>query len=157
MRRTRYLAIALVAVLAGLLGTVGAQAASYIFPALRGDQVVVSGCVLRFDTPDGTPRIHANYSHHCAGVEKVFINGNGDIEVKQSLTNANAVIFAFAQADETLVTRGIQVGASGGITKTVFRLYDGKLGRKLNLRSASDRKRVQGNSSNLWVGWVNRG
>jgi len=130
--------------------------ANYVFGPASASETLVSGCVLRFDTPDGSPRIHANYSHHCTGVSDVFINKNGDLEVTQTMAARNAVIFAFAQADETLVARDIQVGASGGINRTVYRFYDGKLGRKLNLRSASDRKRIQGNSSNLWVGWVNK-
>lgn len=141
------------------VGTVAATAGSdspYITDAVAGSDVKVSGCVIRFSNADGTPSIHANGAHRCAGVESVRIDGAGQIEVIQTVSgpSENPILFAMCQTDETLGgKRGITCGATGGTGDTSFRLYDTQLGRPLDLRYPADRDRVQGPVSNLWVGW----
>lgn len=122
-----------------------------------GQQTVVSGCVLRFLPEDtGRPSIHANGAHLCAGVESVTINQHGHVQVSQTIDDPSehAILFVTAQPDESLVTRGITAGASGGTGTTRFWLYDHKLGRQLDLTDRADRDRVSCSTCNLWVGWV---
>lgn len=131
-------------------------ASAWMSDAIPGDKVIVSGCVIRFLVKDGgRPSIHANGAHRCAGVEKVSIDGSGQIRVDQSVEGAsvNVVLFAVCQADETLGgSRGIICGASGGTDYTRYRLYDPRTGRALNLNKAADRQRVMGDTANLWIG-----
>lgn len=125
--------------------------------AVEGESTTVSGCVIRFSDPDGTPSIHANGAHQCAGVTSVSITRHGTVEVRQTVDDprSNPILFAMCQADETLGgQRGIICGASGGTGRTVFTLHDTRLNRALDLTKSADRKRVQGKNSNLWVGWV---
>lgn len=142
---------------AALLGLgAGAAASSWMTPAVPGSDVVVSGCVIRFSNADGTPSIHANAAHMCAGVESVRIDpATGWVEITQKVTGAtqNPILFAQVQTDETLSGRGIIAGATGGTDRTRFVLHDTTLGRTLDLRVQADRDRVQGRNSNLWVGW----
>lgn len=154
----------------GLLALGGVAAAAVALPgraiaagnkfmvgAIPGNRVVFSGAVIRFSDPDGWPSIHANGAHVAAGVLKVDINVHGEVRVWQTIKDpaANPIIFAFAQADETLGgMRGIMAGASGGTDNTRFRLYDTRLGRQLDLNVRADRMRCQGRNSNMWVGWV---
>lgn len=148
----------LAVVAAALLGFgAGAAASTWITPAVPGSDVVVSGCVIRFSNADGTPSIHANAAHMCAGVESVRIDpATGWVEVTQTMTGAtqNPVLFAQVQTDETLAGRGIIAGATGGTDRTRFVLHDTTLGRTLDLRVQADRDRVQGRNSNLWIGWI---
>lgn len=154
-RRSLILGAALGAMLG--LGAKGASANPYMRGAVPGSQVLISGCVVRFDTPDGSPRIHANQAHLCAGVESVRIDpGSGALQVFQTVSGVKdyAILFAIAQADETLGDRGIVAGASGGTGDTHYYFSDLKLGRRLDLRNPSDRMRLQGKYSNAWLGWV---
>lgn len=125
--------------------------------AVDGADTLVSGCVIRFSSPDGTPTIHANGAHLCAGVESVGIDPAGNLRVVQTVTDpqVHAILFALCQTDETLGgARGITCGATGGTDDTSFVLYDSRLGRSLDLNDRRDRMRLQGQWSNLWVGWV---
>lgn len=148
------------ALAAALLGaTVGTAAAGtgYKTDAVDARGTQISGCVIRFSNADGTPSIHANAAHRCAGVKSVDINEYGELRLWQTVTGApeNPILWAFCQTDETLGgMRGITCGASGGTGNTRFRLYDSKLGRSLDLNKQADRDRVQGKNANLWVGWV---
>lgn len=146
--------------LAAGLGLGTAAAASYITPAVPGEDVIVSGCVIRFSNPDGTPSIHAYAAHQCAGVKSVGIDPDtGWIEVEQSVKGStqNVVLFAQCQPDETLAgRRGIVCGATGGTDSTRFALFDTVQNRPLDLRKSADRARVQGEYSNLWVGLFHR-
>lgn len=129
---------------------------AYMRDAVPGSDVKFSGCVVRFSNPDGTPSIHANGAHISAGVQSVYINRHGELQVVQTVSGPaeNPIIFAFCQPDETLSTRGIIAGASGGTGSTRFRFYDTKLGRQLDLTNYNDRMRMQGKNSNIWLGWV---
>lgn len=138
----------------GLVG--GAAANTWITQEVDASDVVVSGCVIRFSNPDGTPSIHANGAHQCAGVKSVDINKYGEIRLWQTVDdpNENPILFAQCQTDETLGgMRGITCGASGGTDNTRFRLYSTQHGRSLDLTKQADRDFVQGRNANLWVGW----
>lgn len=146
-------ASAAIGLTAGATGTVAANA--WMTDALPGEYVKVSGCVIRFSDPDGSPSIHANGAHHCAGVESVEITPQGRLRVIQTVTDPaeNPVLFAQAQTDETLGGRGITCGASGGTDDTEYVCFDSRINRALDLSNPSDLKRMQGKYSNLWVGW----
>ncbi|USQ81395.1 hypothetical protein NF556_07030 [Ornithinimicrobium faecis] len=124
---------------------------------IPGSDVLISGCVVRFSDPEGWPSIHANGAHISAGVESVRVNpNNGRLQVIQTLTDAgrNPILFAMIQADETLSGRGIIGGASGGTADTEYVLFDSTQDRALDLREKEDRMRIQGETSNVWLGWV---
>ena len=148
---------AVLALALSLGGVTLAAGSAYQTGAVRSGALTVSGCVIRFSNPDGSPSIHANGSHRCAGVKSVGINEYGEIRVTQTVTDpaANPILFATCQADETLGgQRGIICGASGGTGETRFRLFDTRLGRQLDLTRQADRDRVQDKNANLWVGWL---
>lgn len=124
---------------------------------VSGDQVIVSGCIIRFPPEvTGQPRIHSNGAHRCAGVDRVGISANGRMRVVQDTTDSQKypIIQAVAQVDETLAARGIIVGPTGGNAHTEYQFYDTKLNRPLDLKKKSDRMRVAGKNSNLWVSWI---
>lgn len=152
------LKIAMVATLVvasiALLGGTFAAGRSYMSGALNEDQVSLSGCVIRFSNSDGTPSIHANESHQCAGVERVYINSKGYLEVKQTPSNGRSIMSASISPDETLTARGIIAGASGGVGTTKYNFYDTRLKKRLDLNKKEDRMRLQGRYSNAWLSWT---
>lgn len=124
---------------------------------IPGDQILISGCVVRFSDPQGWPSLHANAAHVSAGVESVRVNpDNGRLQVIQTLTDAaqTPILFAVIQTDETLSGRGIIGGASGGTGDTEYVLFDTTQDRALDLREEEDRMRLQGKNANVWLGWV---
>lgn len=146
-----------------VLGLVGASLApvkafanQYMVGARPAGNMLFSGCVIRFSDPDGWPSIHANGAHMSAGVSGVEVASNGRLRVWQTLKDPARypVLFAFVQTDETLSSRGIMAGASGGTGDTEYVFYDTRLGRALDLTQRSDRMRLQGKNSNAWLGWV---
>jgi len=154
-RRLAAIGAVLVALLAG---ATGAAAGSYFTDAAPGSEVLLSGCVVRFSDPDGAPSIYANASHQSTGCTDVSITSAGRLRVTQTVTGAteHPIIFAFAQADETLSARGISCGASGGTDDTEYVCFDARLGRALDLSDPRDLLRMQGRNSNLWVGWAHQ-
>lgn len=135
-------------------------ASRYVVSAVPGDQTIVSGCVIRFSDPNGYPSIHANGAHACAGIDSVSVHPkSGWLLLNQTVTDphANPILYYQVQADETLGgKRGIIAGASGGTNVSTVALYDTRIRRTLDLRNQSDRMRVQGANSNLWVGIVHK-
>lgn len=159
-KHLKRLAVAIASLMVGIIiGGTAAVANSWITGAVDGEDLVVSGCVIRFSNADGTPSIHANGAHQCAGVKSVDINKYGEVRVWQTVDTVAKypILFAQCQADETLGgQRGIICGASGGTDNTRFRLYDTQLGRNLDLNKQADRDRVQHRNANLWVGWFHK-
>lgn len=155
MNRRAIIAGALAAPLVGAATATAATAASkWVTRAVPGKNILVSGCVVRFDTPDGSPRLHANAAHVTAGVTDVSITSSGRLRLVQSVHNPtrNPILFATAQADETLVKRGISIGASGGTDDTSYLFAQN--GRKLDLNDPDDLMKLQGRYSNAWFGWI---
>lgn len=150
-------ASAAIGLTAGATGTVAANA--WMTDAVPGDDVKVSGCVIRFSDPTGAPSIHANGAHRCAGVESVEITPQGRLRVIQTVTDPaeNPVLFAQVQTDETLGGRGITCGASGGTDDTEYVCHDSRINRALDLSDEGDLKRMQGRFSNIWLGWFHAG
>lgn len=105
------------------------------------------GCI-RF-TEDG-PQIHHNDVHVTAGIRELSIDERGRLLILHSAPGA--IITMFANADETLVSRGISFGCSGGVGKTIVQAADRD--GPLNLRKAADYKRVAGPYSNIWLFWL---
>lgn len=141
-----------------ILGTASAAIANaWMTNHVDGANTVESGCVIRFSNPDGSPSIHANAAHQCAGVESVGITSHGTVRVTQTVDDPARypILSITCQTDETLGgQRGMICGASGGTGDTDFWIYDTRINRKLNLNNSSDRMRVQGKNANLWVGWT---
>lgn len=83
------------------------------------------GCI-RFDEPY-TPRIHHNESHTAVGVENVFLNSDGELEVtleKDAAGRPRNIVFMTAQFDESmacLTTKGWSVGVTQGVGSFVIR------------------------------------
>lgn len=156
MRKTLATIGATIALATGAACAGATVANQYQTGAVNANDTIMSGCVVRFSDRDGSPSIHANGAHLCAGVKDVSITGSGRLRVTQTVQDAtqNPIIFAFIQTDETLSKRGIIAGASGGTGDTTYVFHDTRLGRKLDLSKRSDRMRLQGEYSNAWVGWV---
>ena len=119
-----------------------------------GARQVIRGGVIRFT--DNGPELHVNGTHQSYGIlpNSVKINASGDLEFR--LDKSLPVVTLWANADETLVSRGIAAGISGGGSLCVVRLRrdDMKTGEKLDLRTVGHYGRVKGSTSNIWVGVV---
>lgn len=119
-----------------------------------GARQVIRGGVIRLT--DTGPELHVNGTHQSHGIlpNSVKINASGDLEFR--LDKALPVVTLWANADETLVSRGIAAGISGGGSLCVVRLHraDQPVGEKLDLRTVGHYGRVKGSTSNIWVGVV---
>lgn len=125
----------------------GVIAATSSFLAAAPDaSTVVTGCAIRFTT-DG-PRIHANPTHVCNGASSVRVLVNGDLEITQ--TKGGPIVSVTVEEDETLSTRGIVAGPSGGGGRTVVRFY----ATRSQVPVRADSPALQGSLSNIWVTWV---
>lgn len=117
-----------------------------MLPASAG--VVERGGVIRFTSAG--PKLHVNPTHNSIGLipKSVSITYQGDLYVK--MDRLLPIVDANVTPDETLVTRDIKAGLSGGGDYFIIRFSD-KNGR-LNLRWPSHYKRIMGETSNVWVG-----
>lgn len=109
--------------------------------------VATGGCI-RF-TNDG-PWVHHNETHTSSGIRSVSIDDQGRLEVKHA--SPGPIITMGADADETLVARGVAFGCSGGGGTTRIQAAD-KNG-PLDLNDPDDYKRVSGTYANVWVRWL---
>ncbi|WP_114202855.1 hypothetical protein [Janibacter anophelis] len=109
---------------------------------------VTSGCCIRLGT-DGL-YLHHNTAHAAVGVRRTFINSDGKVEILHHAPGP--VVTMWVNPDETLAARGVTLGPSGGVDRTVITLAHG--GRALDLTRADHYGIVAGRWSNMWVGWV---
>ena len=116
-----------------------------------GTPLVVSGCVVRFDSRRGYPRVHANEAHVAVGVKNVYVNDYGHLEIDHE---GGPVVTLWCSPDETLVGKGLRFGASGGAGITVVKTYDERERRYLDLNVGRDWLKLHDPWANLWVGWV---
>lgn len=107
----------------------------------------VTGCVIRF-TSEG-PRIHENATHVCNGASSIRVQADGDLEIKQ--TSGAPIVSVTVDEDETLSTRGILAGASGGVGTTVVKLFATRSEQSVDADSGG----LTG--GNIWVTWVQAG
>lgn len=147
------LAVAVLAVAVGVLVGAQAHASGYLFPADPDNPLVIRGCVIRFDerasNGDTRPTIHANGSHFCVGVDRVYSDySTGDLRIVHDSDPHRAIVSIAVSPDETLVARGIDCGASGGVRWTKVRCYD-----EDGLVKPWSGK-MRGEFANLWVTWV---
>lgn len=106
----------------------------------------VAGCAIRFYT--GGPEIHANRTHECPHVTGVRVTASGDLVIDRNHTAS--IQSMTVSPDETLSTRGIIAGASGGASRTTIRFYDTHAGKRVR----ADDPVLQGPRANVWVTWV---
>ena len=129
--------------------TVSANTAEHVTDFERG-ATVTTGCVIRFYYAG--PTIHENGAHACTGATAVYVQPNGSMRIEQ--TRSAPVVSVVAQADETLVRRGITAGVSGGVHVSDVTFYDDHLGRMLDLSDPADYRRLVGPYANLWISWT---
>lgn len=152
MRPVAVVAAVAAGVVAGSTAVRGgdATATSGVLGSREQSSLDIGGCAIRLD-PAG-PRIHTNTAHTCVGVKDVRITPGGRLRV--DYLGAARTVSLMADADETLVSRSIQVGADAAPAYATFTLYDGRLQRTLDLRDPADYVRVTGERSNVWFGSV---
>ena len=109
--------------------------------------VATGGCI-RF-TNDG-PQVHHNDTHTSSGIREVSINDQGRIEILH--TSPGPIITMSANADETLVSRGIAFGCSGGVGRTL--LIAAANGKRLDLSQDDHYALLRGTAANVWVHWL---
>ena len=114
--------------------------------SFTGEATVTTGCVVRFYSSG--PALHQNGAHACTAATGVWVRDNGVLVIDQ--THTGPVVSVTAQADETLVARGVQAGVSGGVSDAHVTFYDSRLGRVLDLTDPGDYRRIAGAYSNLW-------
>lgn len=131
------------------LGVAGAVATPLFLAhdsAAGGATTSVTGCAIRF-TSDG-PRIHENSAHVCDGATSVRVQADGDLEIKQ--TSGAPIVSITVEEDETLSTRGIVAGPSGGTGTTIVRFFATRSEQPVR----ADSPALQGGYPNIWVTWV---
>lgn len=144
----------LLVLFAVLLAGTGA-AAGYLYPASTDNPLVTRGCVIRFDQKSSSgrtvPRIHANSSHYCIGVQRVYAEyPSGDLIIVGE--NLGPIVSINITVDETLTAKGIRCGPSGGQPIVRVQCYNGN-GTKVKAYGAS----IYGTYSNLWysdISWA---
>jgi hypothetical protein len=133
-----------------LAGTAGAVGSAYMYAPSVDNPTAQSGCVIRFDekTRAGNtrPSIHANSTHYCLGVSSVSADyPSGDLVI--DMQTVGPIVSIAVSPDETLVSRGIDCGASGGAGTIRVRCYD----RYGKVKAYSPK--MYANTANLWLGW----
>ncbi|MFY7870099.1 MAG: hypothetical protein ACOVQN_11380 [Exiguobacterium sp.] len=123
-----------------------ADANTGFLPSVTGENLTFSGMALRLDATAG-PSILSNSSHYPLGFYSVAIDPKGYLTVRRD--RVDSVVSIIADPDETLVARGITIGASGG--GVVTNLYFYQNGRLLNLANPADYALVAGPFSNAWI------
>ncbi len=142
-RTTALAAVGLVGVATGFLfGGTASEATD------TANAASVTGCAIRF-TENG-PAIHENATHSCTGAEPVRVV-NGDLEIKQK--RGGPIVSVTVEEDETLSTRGIIGGPSGGTGTTIVRFF----ATRSNVPVDADSPALQGATSNIWLTWVHAG
>ena len=120
------------------------------FPKASDVSTTATGCCIRFG-PDGI-YLHHNDAHYAVGV----VEGALTLDTKDRLvirhSSAGEIVTMGAFADESLVSRGIALGPSGGTGKTVIAVA--KNGVALDLRKPSDYAQVSGEYCNAWIFWL---
>lgn len=126
----------------------GAVASPLVFADVRASSTV-TGCAIRF-TSSG-PEIHENSTHVCNGASSVRVQADGDLEIRQ--TSGAPVVSVTVEEDETLSTRGIVAGPSGGTGTTIVRFFATRSEQPVR----ADSPALQSPYSNIWVTWVQAG
>lgn len=102
-------------------------------PAHEDNPIAQRGCVIRFSELSDTgnsviPTIHANSTHRCVGVETVRADWSTDPDRgKLILTHGDGlseVVSMTVDEDETLTSKGIRCGGSGGGNVTKIECYN---------------------------------
>jgi len=148
--RTLLITIGLV-MLTLLAGTAGAVGSAYMYAPSVDNPIATSGCVIRFDekTRAGNtrPTIHANGTHYCIGAASARADyPSGDLVI--DMQTVGPIVSIAVSPDETLVSRGIDCGASGGAGTIRVRCYD----RYGKVKAYSPK--MYANTANLWIGWT---
>lgn len=119
------------------------------------NNIQIGGCVVRFDTktPSGTyvaPRIHANDSHMCVGVKRVFIDWNEDQPrwLHFECESPDKIIAMQILPDETLTAMGVTCGPSGGGDFTKVPIY------KDGVQIPANSLQLLNPYANLWCAWA---
>lgn len=120
---------------------------STVYPdPLVPDVRVAASAVLRID-PDEGIYIHANSSHAAIGIERTWVDGDGQLVVDHA--QLGPVVAILCSPDETLVSRGIDVGGSGGGRQTRLRFSRGT--QRLRLNVSADLALIESTVSNVWL------
>lgn len=155
MKRLTTILLAALALVLGLAvgGTMSAASSSnpHRPDATWYQRDIQRGCTIRFDQRDSTgatvPRIYTNAAHYCVGVDSVSVNGDGWLVIHGSHTEP--LMDIQVQEDETLASRGIHCGPSGGGIRTVIECYDSQQ-RPIKARYTH----MYGPGSNLFIKWT---
>lgn len=113
--------------------------------------LLIGGGVVRIDPTEGV-YLHTNETHHSVGIESVYINSGGDLEIKRY--SGSKVVSTSVTPDETIARLGITFGLSGGGTRSVLHAYN-RQGQRLNLNNPEHFAQVASPTANLWVLFVN--
>lgn len=113
--------------------------------------LLIGGGVIRIDPTEGV-YLHTNETHHSVGIESVFINAGGDLEIKRY--SGSKVVTTSITPDETIARLGITFGLSGGGTRSVLQAYN-RQGKRLNLNVPEDYAQVASPTANIWALFVN--
>lgn len=136
-------AAAVLAAGAGLLRRDG----NVIAPPTPGGGLIFSTVIVRLYRTG--PEIHENSVHAQLGNVSVRINDGGNLEITRDAAGG-AIAYVAATVDETLAACGIIAGASGGLGKTIVRLYDTRAG----MLRRPDSRVLASPTSNLWILWI---
>ena len=127
-------------------GFAGAAAAPAAPASARSCTFVEVFGAIRF--PSSGPEILDDEGHTPKGLTGVSILSNGYLQI--SHTDLGVVGVAYANADETLVDRGILAGVSQSYDYARIRFRDLTNKKTLNLSNSADYNRLGGTNANIW-------
>jgi len=140
-------------VVAGIIG-LSVHAYAGIPTVLKDTGTVVQssnaadGCIIRFQT--ATPTILEDANHGCSErITSVYVDAvSGNLVIEHA--HPGRIVSCIATPDETLAARGIIIGCSAGLDKSVYTFYS----TPTNAVIRADSTAVRGSSSNAWFQWL---
>lgn len=125
-------------------------------PAVKVGNTLLASCVIRFDHADRKTPTMLGGSHACVGVRRVFINPEGDLELRLTVTDTARwkVTKPDVSPDEQLAGV-VATGGSGGTGSIRVWFWD-RNGRHLDLTKQADRDVIWGRNRNIWYSseWI---
>ncbi|CAM3917832.1 hypothetical protein [Janibacter anophelis] len=132
--------------------TAAAQAyGPYIDGSVEPVDLVQRGCRVRFTTKEVGVLPYGNRYHLCTGVTGLEVNRAGQVVLHGPL---GGIVSTTTIATSGQTDHGLRAGLSGGGARSTINIYSLELGRRLDLRSAADRRIMVSDGAELYPGWT---
>ena len=142
MKNKKIFALLFVFLLAFPLGVFSSD---FFLKSAPADKVQIQGGVIRLN--ESGPEIYSNQTHINLGLKEVHRNGDGNLVIIRELQDASFVSVN-VMMDETLASKGVTCGVSGGGYQTIVYFY--RYGQRINLNDPIQYNDIAGKYSNIF-------